>query len=129
MLILPIKKKWYDMIISGEKREEYREVNNYWRTRIMGELGFYDKINFENWKPVKIENVYIRNGYGNDKPTAKISAVVIRGYGNPEWGAEPGKKYYVFEILDVQELTNLMRSKPLAREIRRIQWETNTTDK
>lgn len=117
------------MIVSGEKKEEYREVNNYWRTRIMGELGFYDKINFENWKPVKIENVYIRNGYGNDKPTAKISAIITRGYGNPEWGAEEGKKYYVFEILDVQELTNLMRSKPLVRKIRRIQWETNTTDK
>ena len=26
MLILPIKKKWFDMILSGEKREEYREI-------------------------------------------------------------------------------------------------------
>lgn len=116
MLILPIKKKWYDMIISGEKREEYREVNNYWQTRIMGELSFEVKIKFENWKPVKIENVYIRNGYGNDKPTAKISAIVHYKCGHPEWGAEEGKKYYVFEILDVQELTNLMRSKPLAEK-------------
>ena len=25
MLTLPIKKKWFDMIVSGEKKEEYRE--------------------------------------------------------------------------------------------------------
>lgn len=25
MLTLPIKKKWFDMILSGEKQEEYRE--------------------------------------------------------------------------------------------------------
>ena len=26
MLTLPIKKKWFDMILSGEKKEEYREA-------------------------------------------------------------------------------------------------------
>ena len=25
MLILPIKKKWFDMIVAGEKTEEYRK--------------------------------------------------------------------------------------------------------
>ena len=29
MLILPIKKKWFDMIVSGEKKEEYREIKHY----------------------------------------------------------------------------------------------------
>lgn len=28
MLTLPIKKKWFDMIVSGEKKEEYRETNH-----------------------------------------------------------------------------------------------------
>lgn len=28
MLILPIKRKWFDMIKSGEKKEEYREKKN-----------------------------------------------------------------------------------------------------
>lgn len=32
-LILPLKKKWFDMIASGEKKEEYREIKEYWRTR------------------------------------------------------------------------------------------------
>lgn len=26
MLTLPIKKKWFDMILSGEKREEYKYI-------------------------------------------------------------------------------------------------------
>ena len=33
MLILPIKKKWFDMIRSGEKKEEYREIKSYWTSR------------------------------------------------------------------------------------------------
>lgn len=34
MLILPIKKKWFDMILSGEKKEEYREIKARCRLRI-----------------------------------------------------------------------------------------------
>ena len=30
MLTLPIKKKWFDMILSGEKKEEYREIKPYY---------------------------------------------------------------------------------------------------
>ena len=26
MLTLPIQKRWFDMILSGEKKEEYREI-------------------------------------------------------------------------------------------------------
>ena len=33
MLVLPIKKKWFDMILSGEKKEEYRDVSPYWKQR------------------------------------------------------------------------------------------------
>ena len=33
MLMLPIKKKWFDMIKNGEKKEEYREIKPYWKSR------------------------------------------------------------------------------------------------
>lgn len=33
MLVLPIKKKWFDMIACGEKKEEYRKIKRYWITR------------------------------------------------------------------------------------------------
>lgn len=33
MLTLPIKKKWFDLILSGEKREEYRKISPYYASR------------------------------------------------------------------------------------------------
>lgn len=35
MLVLPIKKKWYDMLLSGEKKEEYRELKPYYTKRFL----------------------------------------------------------------------------------------------
>ncbi len=40
MLTLPIKKKWFDMIASGEKKEEYREIKPYYDSRFMNAFGF-----------------------------------------------------------------------------------------
>ena len=34
VLTLVLKGEWYDMIASGEKREEYRDDKPYWNTRI-----------------------------------------------------------------------------------------------
>lgn len=34
-LHLVLKGKWYDMIASGEKKEEYREIKPYWRNRFV----------------------------------------------------------------------------------------------
>lgn len=34
ILPLVLKKKWYAMIASGEKKEEYREAKPYWQKRI-----------------------------------------------------------------------------------------------
>ena len=34
VLTLVLKRKWYDMIASCEKREEYRDYTLYWRKRI-----------------------------------------------------------------------------------------------
>ena len=39
-MILPIKKKWYDMILSGKKKEEYREIKPYYIVRFMKMLGY-----------------------------------------------------------------------------------------
>lgn len=34
ILHLSLKKQWYDLINSGEKKEEYREMTPYWIKRI-----------------------------------------------------------------------------------------------
>ncbi len=41
-LILPLKRKWFEQIKSGEKTEEYRLDNEYWQKRIIGKS--FDKV-------------------------------------------------------------------------------------
>ena len=94
MLTLPIKKKWFDMICSGVKREEYRAETPYYAKRfksigLLGDNG--DTTGKEAW-------VILRNGYGKDKPEIMASVSLKTGTGHPSWGAEEGEWYYVLEI-------------------------------
>lgn len=100
MLILPIKKKWFDMIKSGEKKEEYREIKPYYDSR-------FSKYNIraDYYKP--IGTVLFRNGYSKSSPTLKCNVECAIDTGKTEWGAEPGKLYYVLKILSVEEVTNV----------------------
>lgn len=92
MLILPIKKKWFDMIKSGEKKEEYREIKPYWETRFINELKRTSDI------PIY---VLFRNGYSKNSPSIKCECTIHIGEGKPEWGAEPNKEYLVLDIWEV----------------------------
>ena len=92
MLTLPIKKKWFDMIKSGEKKEEYREIKPYYDSRLLGYYNTY-------LEPL----IIFRNGYSSDSPKIRCRIKVETGYGKPEWGAEPNKLYYVLKILSVEE--------------------------
>lgn len=35
VLTLTIKKQWFDMIVSGEKTEDYRVIKTYWMNRFL----------------------------------------------------------------------------------------------
>ena len=104
MLILPIKKKWFDMIASGEKKEEYREIKPYWSKRFGNILLGYslESVKIELYKNIKFSIIF-RNGYKKDSPQIKCKCKLKVGQGKEEWGAEPGKEYYVLEILEVLE--------------------------
>lgn len=108
MLVLPIKKKWFDMIASGEKSEEYREIKPYWTSRFMNELGFpkneienVHKLLARGGKTKDIE-VMFRNGYSKDSLVLFAKVRLSIGYGNPEWGAEPHKDYYRLHIKETR---------------------------
>ena len=93
-LKLVLKRKWYDMISSGEKKEEYREISPYWKRQIM-ELRW--------WEPFprvrEFDSVTFYLGYAKDRPsmTFKIEGISV-GEGREDWGAEPGKKYFVIKL-------------------------------
>ena len=97
MLILPIKKKWFDMIERREKKEEYREDTPYWRSRFVKLMTGADMLG-------RHHKGYLRNGYGRSVPTLEIEFVLDFREGREQWGAEPGKKYFVLVILDVKRV-------------------------
>lgn len=113
MLVLPIKKQWFNKILSGEKKEEYREIKPYYTTRFLKVLGFpkeqqamnEDDIKelLEKMETLKNFDVVFRNGYSSKSPmiTAKCSLSI--GTGRTEWGAEDGVMYYRLHIKEVAE--------------------------
>lgn len=100
MLILPIKKKWFDMIIKREKKEEYREEKSYYRTRFY-HAGLIDNNGITTSKPV---DIIFRNGYSANDPSLYVQVRMKHGYGKKEWGAEEGKSYYCLEIIKIYKL-------------------------
>lgn len=93
MLTLPIKKKWFNMIKSGEKKEEYRNFNQYYHIRFKNLFGFTNKT----------AEIAFRNGYRADSPKITCKCSLRIGTGKPKWGAEPNKEYYILEILEILE--------------------------
>lgn len=93
ILHLTLKKKWFDMIASGEKKEEYREINDYWIRRIH-KNGLAGDDEFKDFDIVRF-----KNGYGKNSPviTLEINEIVIRK-GFEKWGAEPNKEYFVIKL-------------------------------
>lgn len=119
MLILPIKRKWFDMILSGEKKEEYRDIKPYYDTRLMDAFGMIwvgDELiraPMPELQKNRVQLVAFRNGYGKDVPTIWTECSLSAGYGREEWGAEPGKKYYILTIENIGGITMFLSTSVL----------------
>lgn len=80
-LDLVLRYKWYDMIESGIKREEYREISGYWKERI-GKFS-YSRVRFHR-------------GYTSRTLTFELENIKV-GIGNPDWGA-PNYNVYILKL-------------------------------
>ena len=112
MLTLPIKKRWFDMILSGEKKEEYREIKPYYTSRFQSIVArwaqdkehFWDGLFQEEcrcgWYDCECDvfEVKFRNGYSANSPAVVAKVTLCIGQGKPEWGAEPRCEYYILKI-------------------------------
>lgn len=105
MLTLPIKKNWFDMILSGEKKEEYREIKPYWENRfvkIFGEKAFYPRPSWVSDESViPTVKIMFRNGYSKNSPSFVAKCTLSIGTGKEEWGAEKGKEYFILTIKEI----------------------------
>jgi len=105
ILHLTLKKKWFDMIASGEKKEEYRDIKPHWNRVFTN--------HWCKWKKSRGEGgmnawdiVHFTNGYGKTKPQVELEFVNIRkGIGNPEWGA-PKEEVYIIELGKILSIKN-----------------------
>lgn len=104
MLVLPIKKKWFDMIVNGEKKEEYREIKPYYESRFKRYMP--RPTNFRNEYIAAQFDIVFRNGYEYNSPSVRCACIVDIGTGKKEWGAVPGQRYYVLKILEILEVRN-----------------------
>ena len=90
VLTLTVNKEWFSRILSGEKKEEYREIKPYWVARLFydrfGKLSpkmvkeladsvakYGDTEHFEAKNGIEVSfvpytHVLFINGYGDDKP-------------------------------------------------------------
>lgn len=120
ILDLPLKKEWYNMINSGVKTEEYRELKPYWCNRLLyfTTLGVKDywedilrkaklsvtKFNFLTLNKVLIKeygtrgytHVRFRYGYTKETMLFEISNISI-GLGNKDWGA-PDEEVFIIKL-------------------------------
>lgn len=125
ILHLPLRRKWYEMIESGEKKEEYREIKPYWIKRIMkcrkwcgcatveftsGRISSTPDLlrcrqkrceNILNFCAISGGFTHVRfsRGYTNTTMMFKIESITI-GIGRPEWGAPKGKEVFVIRLGD-----------------------------
>lgn len=99
-LHLPLKSKWYKMIESGEKKEEYREIKEYWTKRLLdfpknpGKQGL--KINEGEKYESQYTHIRFRYGYTSQSMLFELKGIKV-GRGKPEWGA-PGVPVFILEL-------------------------------
>lgn len=100
-LHLVLKGKWYDMIASGEKTEEYRETKKYWLKRILGvstpSLPVLTLIARQISKQTKFERVCFHRGYTNRTMIFNIKDISV-GIGKALWGAPIDKEVIIIKL-------------------------------
>ena len=115
-LQLSLKKQWFEMTKSGIKTEDYREITPYWVKRLIGNKFDEDYTIHDFIHTLKNDldsNLFVRLyqrrfttntmtlGYPKKTDSERILKLEHKGIeirtGNPEWGAEPGKLYFVIK--------------------------------
>lgn len=99
-IILHIKKKWFDMILNGQKKQEYREIKPYYTKRLcnmfnLGEKSLLDWLHRGSFQSI---DVTFENGYSSNSPSFTVPCMLFIGKGKEEWGAEKDVEYFIFQI-------------------------------
>ena len=94
VLTLNVSKQWLDMIVAGEKTEEYREIKPYWIKRLTTNCEVEYDVALETYCGKVLYRPYTHvlfiNGYRKDSPRIEkeIKSITI---GKPKKGLCPDK--------------------------------------
>lgn len=89
-ITLTLHKKWFDMILSGQKKEEYREIKPYWVRRLVGNWHQYSESSVfykgDYLMPFGVTAITFKNGYAKDarRFTIEWKGLEVKEP-NPEW--------------------------------------------
>ena len=93
--------KWYDMIESGKKTEEYRETKQYWIKRILedstAQQPELNSVPHHLSKQTKYERVCFHRGYTNRTMIFEIKGISV-GIGKALWGAPINKEVIIIKL-------------------------------
>ena len=79
-LYLTLHKKWFEQILKGVKKMEYRDIKPYWTKRL------FDK----NGKPKKYTEILFKNGYSNNCPWMRVKFLGLE-IGNGKYSIKLGQ--------------------------------------
>lgn len=95
ILDLSLTYHWYDMIASGEKKEEYREIKEFYIKRLYNSYHSVTERYFKHYDAVRFHR-----GQGG-KVSMLVECKGIRiGRGKPEWGA-PSENVFIISLGEI----------------------------
>lgn len=130
ILDLVLTYHWYDMIESGEKKEEYREIKPYWEKRLFDYKRLSEYVE-KHYMELRIKQVFfphraaIENvcksfprGYthvcfhrGYTSTTMTFTVIDIdMGGGKPEWGAPTDRPVFIIKLGERLLLNKIKKS-------------------
>ena len=71
ILHLTVTKQWFDLMVNGTKRIEYREMKVYWNERLTKKDKWYDINDPERY--IKFDEIHIKNGYQKNAPFFRVA--------------------------------------------------------
>lgn len=122
MLVLPIKKQWFNMILNHDKKVEYRDITDYYIKRFsnyfeISEQALRNQIELSRVKNETValkcisKEVILRNGYSLNSPSLVAKVRLSVGHGRHDWGADADKNYFCLEITGIKEIKNLKKKR------------------
>lgn len=99
VLNLPLKKHWFEMIKSGEKKEEYREFTDFWKKRLVAKIDDEEEaIYFWNYDVLRFTLGYPKAEEKDKIMYFECDGITFGESEHTEWGGDPDYPTFIIKI-------------------------------